>query len=434
MISSPGALKDLFKHERRGAFAVIENQQMHTMAGHHAEPDRCKRIYELLHQRAFRTLYRAFSPREILLRGPHINAIILRQIYIAVDNVDVGGNLSMTFFTRHVVFQTITTFFFGPHFPDIFDDGNLLDTHMATIMYGLEVIVPSAIRARERLYNTFAAHLALKWEEKGDGYLYGSADFISEIVRNMKSDDFSREEIPRYMIPILWGATSNLMSICTWVMGHLLGDSRVYKSVEHEIRLATDQLTSDDILSRDFKNMVPNLNSVIEEVLRTKTQVPLMRVAQRDVILMDENREIYIRKGDFVAPDAPSLSLSSEQFDHPHSFKADRFISSTAGGALYVFGAGQHACAGKHLAMHIIRMVVILSIHSFDIDLSAASDKVLKANPISFSPWLKTANDLVINLSPRSTTCAGKNLYEDDITSLSVKPQIYRIPTKPILL
>lgn len=350
MISSIAALKDFFKHERRGAFTVIDNQQMHCMAGHHAEDDRYTHIYTILSQRAFRPLYHAFSLSKIHNRVAHINSLLFRQIETTVKHAGPTGELPVTFFTRHVVYQTMVTLFLGPEFPDIFPDGDLLDTHMATIMYGLEFMVPSAIQARERLYSTFAAHLASKWDENREGTLEGASDFMSEIIREMKLADLSPEEVARYMIPFMWGASSNLMAVCTWVMGHILQDDQVYRAMKDEILPVTDKLSLGDILNMDSRDSFPGLDSIIQEVLRTKTQIPLMRVAQEDVVLMDQDKAIYIRKGDLVAPDAPSLNMSSVHFDDPHSFKADRFNKTSNGGALYVFGAGQHVVRGIYFS------------------------------------------------------------------------------------
>lgn len=69
-----------------------------------------------------------------------------------------------------------------------------------------------------------------------------------------------------------------------------------------------------------------------------------------------------------------------------------------------------HQCPGRYLAMHIIRMTVIFTIYSFDVQLSAVSDRVLRHNPLSFSPWLKTANDLVIRVSRRSGLSTRNNI------------------------
>lgn len=344
MISSLNALREIFKLERNGSFSVVDGQQMHIMVGHRASQERFDYLYASLRKNAFRHLYQAFSAQEIVQRAPHINLLIQESIQATL----FSGNkcVSMTSYTRRVVYQTIMMFFFGPETPDIFQDADDLDLSMPTIMYGLEKLVPSAVRCRERVYNAIAKHLSSKWvipEDNPNGYLEGASDFLSHIIGDMNNDGFTHEERARYLIAILWGATGNLMLVCTWVMGQMTSNFDLYSKIANETRLTTDNLNSDELLEISQKtHSFPYLDALIQEVLRTKTQIPLMRVAQEDVIIVHEGQDLHIYKGDLVAPNAPTMNMDPEHFHEPQSFSPERFVDSPEGKALYVFGGGLH--------------------------------------------------------------------------------------------
>ncbi|KAG6893059.1 hypothetical protein C0995_001713 [Termitomyces sp. Mi166 len=221
------------------------------------------------------------------------------------------------------------------------------------------------------------------------------------------------------MFSILWAIHANVMELTTWVMCHIVTDKDIYSRVCQEIRnFVNQQFPRIDSITRIDPKVLEDdafrfLNSVIQEVMRTKTAVGPMRVATMDAVIMDEDdKEIFIRKGEMIFINFPGMHHSPSLQEEPEVFKADRFINGSPYKS-YMFGGGKHICAGRNYAKFVVRQFIIMTLALNDIQLQTntvdgsgslpESDGTMGLKLMLFS---RRKNDLLITLDPVSTSAS----------------------------
>jgi len=249
-----------------------------------------------------------------------------------------------------MMYNATSMAFFGTDFPlHTYDDFMIFDHGSPLISRHLGIFAKSATTAREALYAAWNRHMIKHWIPEDDGYLEGAVDVMTNIYRELNKADLTYEEIPRLMGLIIWTIHANVLGLTIWVMCHLLTDKDTYTHVRREIRAFVDGRFPqvEDIAQIDPRSLegddFPFLNSLIREVIRTKTANGPTRVATRDTVIRDEGgKTILIRKGEVISVNFQGMHFSPELYPEPEIFKADRFINEEASRNLYVFGMGKH--------------------------------------------------------------------------------------------
>jgi len=194
---------------------------------------------------------------------------------------------------------------------------------------------------------------------------------------------------------------------------NILTDQQTAHRVFEEVKAAVNEKYSDigAMLQMDPKDLDGEefrfLTSVTREVLRTKSLSVSVRQAVRDTVILDENNEtISIRKGEYVVADMQSMHASADLQNNPEFFKADRYFDEPSYKSV-VFGTGKHMCAGRHYALYLVRMFVVVATSLYDIKVEHATPGFQTSLPkvdkrvFSHLSFVRPENDLFISLHRR---------------------------------
>jgi len=346
-ISSPTAVSN-FLRDRSGAFeAMVNADSTHLLSGINMSDDRISHVYSTLIEKSSGLTHRALMPSNLLAISSRFTQYLLKelnQLNSCVPRASLHG------FVHRMMYNATSMAFFGTDFPlHTYDDFMIFDHGSPLISRHLGIFARSATTARDALYAAWNRHITKHWIPEDDGYLEGAVDVMTNIYRELNKADLTQEEIPRLMGIIIWTIHANVLGLTIWVMCHLLADKDTYTVACREIRAFVDERFPhvEDIAQIDPRTLegddLPFLNSLIREVIRTKTANGPTRVAIRDAIIRDEGgKTILIRKGEVVSVNFQGMHFSPELYSEPEVFRADRFMDEEASRNLYIFGMGKH--------------------------------------------------------------------------------------------
>ncbi|KAG6813004.1 hypothetical protein H0H87_009420, partial [Tephrocybe sp. NHM501043] len=291
-------------------------------------------------------LHRAMMPSRL----PSISSRLTEQLLKVLKQLDLTKEFSLNDFVQRTLYTSSSIALYGPDFPiDTYEDVLIYDDGAGLHVRHLGLFATASTVAREAVFARWTKYLIDNWVPEKGGHLVGSTDMMSEVYRGLKQADLSHDELHRLMCLILWSVHTNVMQLTTWVMCHILTDNDVYTRVCQEIRsfVTRHYPRIDDITQLDPRDLDDDafrfLNSVVQEVMRTKTVMGPLRVATRDTVIMDEGEKfIVIEKGDLVAINLQGMHHSPSFQDDPGVFKADRYVNG-APYRSYTFGCGKHS-------------------------------------------------------------------------------------------
>lgn len=309
--------------------------------------DRIMHVYSALIGRASGPTHRALMPSNF----PAISSRLTQNLVQGLRQLDLSApQVSLSEFVHRVMYNASSTAFFGPNFPlHTYDDFMTFDHGSALISRRLGLFARPAVTARDALYAAWGRHLVGHWVPEGDGHLEGALDVMTNIYRGLRKADLTLEEIHRLMGLIIWTIHSNVMVLSIWVMCHLLTDKDAYTRASQEIRAFVDERFPhiEDMAQLDpwvlQGDGFPFLNSLIHEVMRTKSGLGATRIATRDALIRDKGgKAILIRKGELVTVNVQGMYYSPELHSEPDVFKADRLLEEVPPYKLLTFGMGKH--------------------------------------------------------------------------------------------
>ncbi|HEV2852273.1 MAG TPA: cytochrome P450 [Thermoanaerobaculia bacterium] len=148
----------------------------------------------------------------------------------------------------------------------------------------------------------------------------------------------SREVIRAEILDLLFQGHELTGDSMTWTMGELLTHPEVLARLRQEL---------------DSRPDPPYLEAVIHEGLRRRPSnfVTSARRVKQPFPLGG----YLLPEGTMVAICYPALGMREDLFPDPKGFDPDRFYGKTPVGAESPFGGGPHACAGKNLAMVVMK-------------------------------------------------------------------------------
>ncbi len=316
--------------------------------------DRVAHVYSSLIGRASGPTHRALMPSNL----PAISSRFTLDLIKELRQLDLSApQASLNEFVHRMMYNASSTAFFGPDFPlDTYDDFMTFDHGSPLISHRLGIFARSATTARDALYAAWNRHIVGHWVPEGNGHLEGAVDVMTNIYRELNKADLTQEEIDRLMGLIIWTIHANVLGLSIWVMCHLLTDRDTYTRACQEVRAFVDERFPhiEDIAQIDPRVLegddFPFLNSLIREVMRTKTGLGATRIATRDTVIRDKgDKAILIRKGEIISVNVQGMHSSPELHSEPEVFKADRFAEEDASYKLYIFGMGKHIVRPRFL-------------------------------------------------------------------------------------
>ncbi|KAG6918394.1 hypothetical protein DXG01_014795 [Tephrocybe rancida] len=374
-ISSPTAVSNLFR-DRSGSFDTLNGQNIHLLTGIKTSEDRVPHIYSVLRQKGVPPVHRAMMPSRL----PIISSRLTEELLKSLKKINVTSRrFSLNDFVHRTLYNSASIALLGTDFPiHTFENFMIFDEGAALQVRQLGAFAKAANAARESVLACWTRYFVEHWVPENGGHLAGAVNMISEIYRGLQQADLSHEEVHRLMFGIVWSIHGNVTELTTWVMCHIITDKEIYTRVCQEIRSflhqhfpQIDSITQMD--PRLIDDAFPFLNSVVQEVMRTKAALGPIRVANRDTVIMDDDKEILIRKGEMVAINLPGMHHSPGLQEEPEVFKADRFMESGATYRSYVFGGGKHICAGRNYANFAVRQFIILTLAMYDVRVQSDS-------------------------------------------------------------
>ncbi|KAG6864639.1 hypothetical protein C0991_008145, partial [Blastosporella zonata] len=344
-ISSPTAVSNLFR-DRSGSFDVFEGQLFHLLTGMNIPKDRVPLIYFVLSRTAIPPTHRAMMPSRL----PILSSRFSEELLKALKEVEMTNRpSSLSDFVHRTLYHSSNVAFLGADFPrHTYENFMIFNDRAGLFVRDLRAFAGPANAARESVFACWTQHFIDNWVPVQDGHLTGATDMISDIYRGLKRTELSDGELHRMICGILWSIHTNVMDVTIWVICHILTDQDNYTRVCREVRNFVGQFpVIDNIAHIDPRQLDSDdfefLNSLIQEVLRTKAAIGPVRVATRDAVIMDEGgKEIFIRKGEMITINFQGMHYSPSLQDEPEVFKADRYMNGGSAYRSYVFGGGIH--------------------------------------------------------------------------------------------
>lgn len=352
-ISSPAAVSSLLG-DHSGAFEVANGQNIHLLAGLEIDKDRIPHVHSTLMRRGGGPVHRALMPSRLSAISSRFTQDLLKGLKQFGSSTPPT---SLSDFVHRTLYNASSTALFGPDFPlHTYENFMTFDYGSPLILRGLSVFARAAVAARESTFACWTRYFTEHWVPGRNGYLDGAVDMISDIYRGLQQADLAQDEVHRLMGIITWTIHSNVLGLALWVMCHIITDRDTYARACQEIQSFADEKFPqiDDIVRIDPKVLGGDdfrfLNSVVQEVMRTKLALGPTRMATRDTVIRDESgKAILVRKGELVTVNFQGMHFSQDLQEDPDVFKADRFVDGEAPYRSYVFGSGKHIVSFKSI-------------------------------------------------------------------------------------
>ncbi|KAG8133648.1 hypothetical protein E2320_011414 [Naja naja] len=186
----------------------------------------------------------------------------------------------------------------------------------------------------------------------------------------------------------LWATVGNTIPAIFWTMYYLLRHPEAFAVVRNEIDHLLQSTGQEKrpgyniYLSREQLDNLVYLESAINESLRLcSSSMNIRQIKEKFILKSEENREVCLRKGDFLAIFPPVLHRDPEIYEDPHTYKFDRYMENGKKKTTFFkqgkklkyflmpFGSGVNKCPGRFFAMNEIKLFVVLASVYFDMDI-----------------------------------------------------------------
>ncbi|XP_026547894.1 25-hydroxycholesterol 7-alpha-hydroxylase [Notechis scutatus] len=186
----------------------------------------------------------------------------------------------------------------------------------------------------------------------------------------------------------LWASVGNTIPVIFWTMYYLLRHPEAFAVVHDEIDHLLQSTGQEKrpgyniYLSREQLDNLVYLESAINESLRMcSSSINIRQIKENFIFKFEENREVCLRKGDFLAIFPPVLHRDPEIYEDPQTYKFDRYVENGKKKTTFFkqgkklkyflmpFGSGVNMCPGRFFAMSEIKLFVVLASVYFDMDI-----------------------------------------------------------------
>ncbi|XP_066482462.1 cytochrome P450 7B1 [Tiliqua scincoides] len=217
---------------------------------------------------------------------------------------------------------------------------------------------------------------------------------VSELVQARK-DLFEMYEMlgdydkAAHHFAFMWASVGNTIPATFWATYHLLRHPEALAVVRDEIDhllQSTGQERRPGYSIRLTREQLDNLvylESAINESLRMCSSSMSIRFVKEDCIFkLEENQEVSLRKGDWIAIFPPILHMNPEIYEDPKKYKFDRYVENGKKKTTFYkqenklkyflmpFGYGSSMCPGRFFAMNEIKLFLVLLLARFDVEIA----------------------------------------------------------------
>ncbi|KAG2354041.1 cytochrome P450 [Suillus spraguei] len=202
------------------------------------------------------------------------------------------------------------------------------------------------------------------------------SDILSWAVRQEKLAD-SEDVLAAHLVLLNLASTLTTMVALTQTVTNLLVRPECLERIQSEIRT----VMKDGVITVEALNQLPLLDSFMKESSRLLDfgAFAINRVAEVDATLPNG---ITVPKGSTVSIPTYLTHRNSKFYDDPTTFDANRFIDDPRMRAGYLadvspeyifFGYGKIICPGRHIAIRIMKSVIVKMLLTYDIALCDAT-------------------------------------------------------------
>ncbi|XP_063113452.1 cytochrome P450 7B1 isoform X2 [Cavia porcellus] len=203
-------------------------------------------------------------------------------------------------------------------------------------------------------------------------------------------------DIGAHHFALLWASIANSIPVMFWAMYYVLRHPEAAEALRDEIDhllQSTGQKKGSGFslhLTREQLDSLVCLESIIFEALRLSSYSSTIRFVEEDFILSSDTGDCSLRKGDLVAIFPPAIHGDPEVFEAPEEFRFDRFMEDGKKKTTFYkrgkrlkfylvpFGFGANKCPGRFLAVMEIKLLLLVLLTYFDLEL--VENKSIKLN------------------------------------------------------
>jgi cytochrome P450 len=217
-------------------------------------------------------------------------------------------------------------------------------------------------------------------------------DLVAGLARARLADGsrLSREVILAEVLDLLFQGHELTGDSMTWTMAELLSHPEVVARLRQEL----DPAIGEAGVESAHLDRLPYLEAVVYEGLRRRPSnfaTTVRRVKQPFQL-----GAYLLPAGTLVAICYPAVTMREDLFSHPHDFDPQRFHGTQPPPAACPFGGGPHICAGRELALVVMKVALATIVRRAELKL--AQDEV---RPVRNAYYYEPNQGLLVTLESR---------------------------------
>lgn len=249
-----------------------------------------------------------------------------------------------------------------------------------------------------------------------------------EYLRQLeKENPIMQGEPQKYQFSILWASTGNSAPAAFWAVYNILTRPAIRERVLQEINEHLPGMTSKNArLDINALSKLYFLDACISEMLRFAGSNMIVRKVMKDgaSLTLSSGNTYSFRKGDSVGLYPFLFYMDEELFPNPLDFNPDRwmvgeteeelaqsvigrlnfkkngqFLSSTS--VFLPFGSGATMCPGRKFARNEIKMIIIILLTKFDIEIAPGQNPPVHDNSRCGFGIIPPLNDILASIKLR---------------------------------
>jgi cytochrome P450 len=200
----------------------------------------------------------------------------------------------------------------------------------------------------------------------------------------------SREVILAEILDLLFQGHELTGDSMTWTMAELLSHPEVVARLRREL----DPVIGEEGVESAHLPALPYLEAVVYEGLRRRPSnfaTTVRRVKQPFQL-----GAYLLPPGTLVAICYPAVAMREDLFSHPHDFDPQRFYGTQPPPAACPFGGGPHICAGRELAIVVMKVALATIVRRAELKL--AQEEV---RPVRNAYYYEPNQGLLVTLESR---------------------------------
>ena len=219
-------------------------------------------------------------------------------------------------------------------------------------------------------------------------------DLVRGLARARLGDGsrLSREVILAEILDLLFQGHELTGDSMTWTMGELATHPEVLARLRQEL---DSVVGAAGVRSSDLAAL-PYLEAVVHEGLRRRPSNFFTRVGQVKQPLPLGG--YLLPPGTMVAVCYPAVAMREDLFANPQGFAPDHFLGKQPPAGACPFGGGPHVCAGKDLAVVVMKVAVATIVRKAELKL--AQDEV---RPVRNAYYYEPNKGLLVTLENRTS-------------------------------